>query len=344
MRGVGGCLGGGLRLWMGASPRRSRLFRPGPAEPIGGGGAHGWDVASAAVVSGLECERLTIGTTERAVIGRQDPGIPSLFSPERVLLTYLPPERDLRARVLLPTTTSLSTGQLGAAAWLHTGREGFFPPVNVRGGCEEPGAEEYAGIRPVPLAPLSCSSAFRLLLLLRSPPPLRTGPWSDRRAGDRTNSPRGSEPGGGGGHGHTPTGASWVPTPGLPYLSVWESLGDPCSSPRRSSRTVPHVNTRSPLARRRAEWGWGRSRAPPSRLGAPQPRSRLPATWWNSTEEGGRGNTCKNRPHALDHLLDLGTEYAEGGLGIRGGCCRRMERCSRGWWAPDFGPLYISSS
>ena len=37
--------------------------------PIRGAGALGWDVTSAAVVSGLECYRLTIGTTEHSVIG-----------------------------------------------------------------------------------------------------------------------------------------------------------------------------------------------------------------------------------------------------------------------------------
>ncbi len=37
--------------------------------PISGAGAHRWDVTSAAVVSGLECYRLTIGTTEHSVIG-----------------------------------------------------------------------------------------------------------------------------------------------------------------------------------------------------------------------------------------------------------------------------------
>uniref|UniRef100_A0AAV2K4U6 Uncharacterized protein n=1 Tax=Knipowitschia caucasica TaxID=637954 RepID=A0AAV2K4U6_KNICA len=43
--------------------------------PIRGGGAQRWDVASAAVVSGLECYRLTIETTEHSVIGHWDPGI-----------------------------------------------------------------------------------------------------------------------------------------------------------------------------------------------------------------------------------------------------------------------------
>ena len=37
--------------------------------PISGAAAHRWDVTSAAVVSGLECYRLTIGTTEHSVIG-----------------------------------------------------------------------------------------------------------------------------------------------------------------------------------------------------------------------------------------------------------------------------------
>lgn len=52
--------------------------------PISCADAGRWDVASAAVVSGLECYRPTIGTTEHSVIGHSDRGIPSsgAFFPE----------------------------------------------------------------------------------------------------------------------------------------------------------------------------------------------------------------------------------------------------------------------
>ncbi|CAB1436551.1 unnamed protein product [Pleuronectes platessa] len=216
---------------------------PGSAEPIGGGGAHGWDVASAGVVSGLECERPTIGTTERSVIGRLDPGIPSLsFSPPSGLLLT----DSSRARPPRPRPSS-STGQLGAAAWLTTGRGGFFFPSTCAEVVREPGSrEEYAGIRPVTLAPLSRSC------LSPSAPPRDHGAIEER--GNRTNSPRGSEPGGGHGHTHR-RGLLEFPT----GVIVPFRLGEPRGprplfiSEEEFPRTVSHVHTRSPLARRRAE-------------------------------------------------------------------------------------------
>lgn len=67
---------GALRLWMGAFPLKSRLFLR-LARANQRRRRRPWDVTSAAVVSGLECYRLTIGTTEHSVIGHSDPGIPS---------------------------------------------------------------------------------------------------------------------------------------------------------------------------------------------------------------------------------------------------------------------------
>ncbi|KAI4818025.1 hypothetical protein KUCAC02_011391, partial [Chaenocephalus aceratus] len=46
--------------------RSTNVATPEVDGPISGAGVHRWDVTSAAVVSGLECYRLTIGTIEHS--------------------------------------------------------------------------------------------------------------------------------------------------------------------------------------------------------------------------------------------------------------------------------------
>lgn len=60
-------------------PRKSRLFRS-HTRTNQRRRCRRWDVTSAAVVSGLECYRLTIGTTEHSVIGHSGRGIPSFWT------------------------------------------------------------------------------------------------------------------------------------------------------------------------------------------------------------------------------------------------------------------------
>ncbi|KAI9540182.1 hypothetical protein NQZ68_002116 [Dissostichus eleginoides] len=81
--------------------------------PISGAGVHRWDVTSAAVVSGLECYRLTIGTTEHSSLGD-----PCRFTPgEREFpggcQTDFPFEK--------PHTASLNEGERKRRGreWLH---------------------------------------------------------------------------------------------------------------------------------------------------------------------------------------------------------------------------------
>lgn len=98
---------------------------------------------SAAVVSGLECYRLTIGTTEHSVIGHSDPGIPSAGS------VFPPAAEPLRARRRFPLAWTGGNFQAARRAALCCAS-----PRSEQGKLEK-NKERNAGIRLVTVVPLS---------------------------------------------------------------------------------------------------------------------------------------------------------------------------------------------
>lgn len=119
--------------------------------PISGADAGRWDVTSAAVVSGLECYRLTIGTTEHSVIGHSDRGIPSsgAFFPRAALSSAPLPlvwTGELRLLARLPAEQLLCSASPRFAGELVRNKK------------------RNAGIRLVTLVPLSCPPCATTLL------------------------------------------------------------------------------------------------------------------------------------------------------------------------------------